>query len=113
MEIVLTVLGVVVVAGLAAMTLRLRASRGTVRRSGAAQWRGSAGSARRTSHARPAAAAAGGAGGATAFVSMRGDGSGGGIAVQDPPRTGVDEDAWDDDLEWTDDLGGSPASEPA
>ncbi len=106
MEIVI-ITGVVALVGVVLLTLRMRAtrSRGTVQRSRSArQWSGSAGSARRAGRAQPAAAAAGGAGGAVAFHP-----AGGGVAVQDPPRTGeADLDAWDDDLEWTDDLDAAP-----
>src|SRR5215213_8113821 len=98
MEIVLIVLGIVALAGLVSTTLRMRSSRRNVRRSGAAQWRGSAGAAARSGRGRFAAAAA-----PVATASS------GGTAVQDPPRTRVDEDAWDDDLEWTDDLQAAPA----
>src|SRR4051812_49964468 len=97
MEIVI-ITGVIALAGLVLLTLRVRAPRGGVRRSAARQWGASSASARRRRDARPAAAASGGAGGAVAFTTL-----GGGVAVQDPPRTreaGLD--AWDDDLEWTD-----------
>ena len=108
MEIVLIVTGVLALALLATMTLRRRSSRGGKRRSrNAQQWRGSAGAARRTARSRPAVAAAAGAAGGSAYMSV--GGGSGGVAVQDPPRTGeADLDAWDDDLEWTDDLDAAP-----
>src|SRR5215207_4781899 len=106
MEIVV-ITGVIALAGLVLLSLRMRASRGSVRKAGGArQWGGSAASTRRSRAARPAAAAAGG-GGAVAFTSM--GGGGGGVAVQDPPHTReADLDAWDDDLEWSDDLDAAP-----
>ncbi len=108
MEIVLIVTGVLALALLATLTLRRRASRGGKRRSrNARQWRGSAGAAQRTARSRPAVAAAAGAAGGSAYMSV--GGGSGGVAVQDPPRTGeADLDAWDDDLEWTDDLDAAP-----
>src|SRR6185436_13843888 len=109
MEIVI-ITGVIALAGLILLSLRLRASRGSNRKVRASrQWNGSAGS-RRARAARPSAAAAGGAGGAVAYATMHG-GGGGGVAVQDPPRTQEADldDAWDDDLEWSDDLDAAPA----
>ena len=109
MEIVI-ITGVIALAGLVLLSLRLRAARGGSRKARASrQWNGSAGS-RRARAARPAAAAAGGAGGAVAYATMHG-GGGGGVAVQDPPRTQEAhlDDAWDDDLEWSDDLDAAPA----
>jgi hypothetical protein len=83
MEIVI-ITGVIALAGLVLLPLRLRASRGGRRTARASrQWNGSAGS-RRARAARPAAAEAVGAGGAVAYATMHG---GGGVAVQDPPRT--------------------------
>src|SRR5215217_5403927 len=97
MEIVI-VTGVVALAGLVLLSLRVRAARG-VRKARSQRARG----------ARPAAAAAG-AGSAVAFSSL--GGGGGGVAVQDPPRTReADLDDWDDDLGWGDDLEG-PAPAP-
>src|SRR5215217_5923057 len=108
MEIVLIVTGVLALALLAAMSLRRRSSRGGRRRTrDARQWRGSATAAQRS---RLAVAAAGG-GASTAYLSA--GGAPGGVAVQDPPRTGeADLDAWDDDLEWTDDLDAAPEPPP-
>jgi 2-oxoglutarate dehydrogenase E2 component (dihydrolipoamide succinyltransferase) len=116
MEIVI-VTGVIALAGLVLLTLRMRAARGGVRPSrGARQWSGSAG-ARRAHAGRPATAAA--AAGAVAYRSA----GGGGVAVEDPPRTREDElDEWDDDLGWIDDreapaaaevLDDEPAARPA
>jgi hypothetical protein len=112
MEIVLIATGIVALAGLAMLTMRRRSVRG--RRSRAArQWRGSSSAAAvRARRERPVAAAAGVAAGSVAYMSI--GGSGGGTAVQDPPRTQTEEpdlDGWDDDLEWTDDLDASPQFE--
>src|SRR5215208_2823923 len=101
MEIVI-VTGVLALAGLVLLTLRVRAARGSVRKvSRSRQWSGSSGS-RGGRAARPAAPAAAGAGGAVAVTSVGGRG---GVAVQEPPRTReADLDEWDDDLGWGDDL---------
>src|SRR3954447_11074566 len=104
MEIVLIVLGIVAVAGLVSTTLRMRSSRRSVRRSGAAQWRGSAGAAARSGRGRIAAVAA-----PVAVATA----SSGGTAVQDPPRTRVDEDGGDDAREWRDPPRPAPAVDRA
>src|SRR5215211_9017194 len=97
MEIVI-VTGVLVLAGLVLLALRIRAPRGSVRTARSArQWSGSAG----TRAGRPAAAAAASTG-AVAFTPA---GGGGAVAVQDQPRTReADLDEWDDDLGWGDEV---------
>src|SRR5215210_3672631 len=110
MEIVV-ITGVLAVAALALMTLRMRASRGSARKvRGTRQWNGRAGSRRVRAGRNAVVPAAAGAGGAVAYSSI-----GGGVAVQDPPRTGeadLDDD-WDDDLGWSDDLEAREAPAPA
>src|SRR5918911_580119 len=88
MEIVV-ITGVLAVAALMLLTLRMRALRGSARKARSArQWSGSA----------------------VAYVSAGGSG----VAVQDPPRTGeADLDDWDDDLGWSDDLNAHDEPAPA
>src|SRR6186997_40231 len=109
MEIVV-ITGVLALAALALFTLRLRTSRGDSRKAHSArQWSGSAGS-RRVRASRTAAMPATAAGGGVAYASM----GGGGVAVQDPPRTAEsDLDDWDDDLGWSVDLDASEEPAPA
>src|SRR5215217_2163807 len=92
---ILIITGVIALAGLSLLALRVLAGRRSLRTAGGArQWGGSAGASRRAHGARSAAAAAGG---------------GGGAAVQEPPRSREGAlDAWDDDLEWTDGLDAAP-----
>src|SRR4051794_16420064 len=108
MEIVV-ITGVLAVAALTLLTLRVRARRGGSRKARSArQWNGSAGSRVRAS--RTAAMPAAAAGGAVAYAST----GGGGVAVQDPPRAAEsDLDDWDDDIGWSDALDASEEAAPA